>query len=118
MRKFKVVKHWPCGPLVGETLKMTEGGTQLEQYPEARWSFPYVEIKDYIEEVKEPEWTWYINPMGGVCRVDTFATPDWLRFKSKEDCERFREALKESHKLGFEMTPLRLFHSLDQRVTK
>jgi hypothetical protein len=96
-KKLRTIKPIPGIP-VGTELhaSLSSDGTYKYGYHCVAY-FKEKELEGFVEEVKEPEHTWYITPMGDVCRVDTYATPNWLRFRTKESGEMFVKALIDSY---------------------
>ena len=144
MKKYRITKKWPGGPEVGKEMvaDYTEKFVTVfsrEEREMARvlpnGSYYYVdEIEGFVEEVKEPEEFWFMDEMGDICsgRDDLpgshddwkSSIPDWLRFKTKEACEKFRDGLIATHGersvIGAGTTPNVhcLVNALNQRVAK
>ena len=137
-KKYRVIKKWPLGPNVGAEFE-TDSDTIFPIMDENGWQMlnrriKVSELAEYLEEVKEPEEFWFMDEMGDICsgRDDLpgshddwkSSIPDWLRFKTKEACEKFRDGLIATHGersvIGAGTTPYVhcLVNALNQRVAK
>ena len=129
-KKYRVIKKWPLGPNVGAEFE-TDSDTIFPIMDENGWQMlnrriKVSELAEYLEEVKEPEEFWFMDEMGDICSCDDWKSsiPDWLRFKTKEACEKFRDGLIATHGehtfIGSGTTPYVhcLVNALNQRVIK
>lgn len=130
-KKYRVTKKWPGGPevgTVGDRYGMVDCAEVCFEGEDETW-FKLNELQGFVEEVKEPEEFWYLNIhgqvdkwIGGVSFSDErFGIPDWLRFKTKEACEKFRDIMEKTHGHLFShhnRESVELCESLNQRVTK
>jgi hypothetical protein len=97
MRKFKVVRKWPGGPGVGAIGEMGIENVAFEKSSNyGRWH-ALSELEGFVEEIKDPERFWIVSIAGEVSETGWSGVPSYLRFRTKESAEKFRDALKDTH---------------------
>lgn len=129
VKKYRITKKWPLGPDVGVEFE-TDCGTifpVVDKYGLTMLNCPIEvrELAEYLEEVKEPEFFWCLDTAGYVVKYTTPThIPDYLRFKTKEACEKFRDGLIATHGActilgnGTTLSVHYLVNALNQRLTK
>jgi hypothetical protein len=79
------------------------------------------ELEGFVEEINEPEEYWALTYLGDVVNSKYLLSnaPNWMRFKTEESADKFRDALKDTH--GAEpkfVKVVAMCDALNNRVTK